>query len=122
MRAPFHDPLIIPLEGEYLGLSTDLRIAGVMARTSPDLVNWSEPFPLLPETPAPLPAASPAGDPDPSSAAIPRTAATGQPFKGLSGPIARLPLFLKQFLQFIRCQGFDINFVVNFNHCVSSDR
>ena len=34
---------------------------------------------LLPETPAPLPAASPAGDPDPSSAAIPRTAATGQP-------------------------------------------
>ena len=52
MRAPFHDPLIVPLEGEYLGLSTDLRIAGVMARTSPDLVNWSEPFPLLPETPA----------------------------------------------------------------------
>ena len=51
MRAPFHDPLIIPLEGEYLGLSTDLRIAGVMARTSPDLENWSEPFPLLPETP-----------------------------------------------------------------------
>ena len=51
MRAPFHDPLIIPLEGEYLGLSTDLRIAGVMARTSPDLVNWSEPFPLLPQTP-----------------------------------------------------------------------
>jgi len=51
MRAPFHDPLIIPLEGEYLGLSTDLRIPGVMTRTSPDLVNWSEPFPLLPETP-----------------------------------------------------------------------
>ena len=52
MRAPFHDPLIIPLEGEYLGLSTDLRIPGVMTRTSPDLVNWSEPFPLLPETPS----------------------------------------------------------------------
>lgn len=51
MRAPFHDPLIIPLEGEYLGLSTDLRMAGVMTRTSADLVNWSEPFPLLPETP-----------------------------------------------------------------------
>ncbi|MBQ2929820.1 MAG: arabinan endo-1,5-alpha-L-arabinosidase [Clostridia bacterium] len=51
MRAPFHDPLIIPLEGEYLGLSTDLRIPGVMTRTSPDLINWSEPFPLLPETP-----------------------------------------------------------------------
>ena len=51
MRAPFHDPLIIPLAGEYLGLSTDLRIAGVMARTSPDLENWSEPFPLLQETP-----------------------------------------------------------------------
>ena len=51
MRAPFHDPLIIPLEGEYLGLSTDLRIPGVMTRTSPDLANWSEPFPLLPETP-----------------------------------------------------------------------
>lgn len=51
MRAPFHDPLIIPLEGEYLGLSTDLRMAGVMTRTSADLVNWSEPFPLLRETP-----------------------------------------------------------------------
>lgn len=51
MRAPFHDPLIIPLEGEYLGLSTDLRIPGVMTRISPDLINWSEPFPLLPETP-----------------------------------------------------------------------
>ena len=51
MRAPFHDPLIIPLEGEYLGLSTDLRIPGVMTRTSADLVNWSEPFPLLPQTP-----------------------------------------------------------------------
>ena len=51
MRAPFHDPLIIPLDGEYLGLSTDLRIPGVMTRTSPDLVNWSEPFPLLTETP-----------------------------------------------------------------------
>ncbi len=51
MRAPFHDPLIIPLEGEYLGLSTDLRIPGVMTRTSTDLVNWSEPFPLLQQTP-----------------------------------------------------------------------
>ena len=51
MRAPFHDPTIIPLDGEYLGISTDLRIAGVMARTSPDLLTWSEPFPLLPETP-----------------------------------------------------------------------
>ena len=51
MRAPFHDPLIIPLEGEYLGLSTDLRMAGVMTRTSPDLEHWSEPFPLLPQTP-----------------------------------------------------------------------
>ena len=51
MRAPFHDPLIIPLEGEYLGLSTDLRIPGVMTRTSPDLENWSDPFPLLPQTP-----------------------------------------------------------------------
>ena len=52
MRAPFHDPLIIPLEGEYLGLSTDLRFSGVMTRTSPDLVTWSEPFPLLPEPPS----------------------------------------------------------------------
>ncbi len=51
MPAPFHDPLIIPLEGEYLGLSTDLRIPGVMSRTSADLENWSEPFPLLPQTP-----------------------------------------------------------------------
>lgn len=51
MRTPFHDPLILPLENEYLGLSTDLRIAGVTARTSPNLVDWSEPFPLLPETP-----------------------------------------------------------------------
>ncbi len=51
MRAPFHDPLIIPLEGEYLGLSTDLRFSGVMTRTSTDLENWSEPFALLPETP-----------------------------------------------------------------------
>ena len=51
MRAPFHDPLIIPLEGEYLGLSTDLQIGGVTARTSPDLENWSAPFPLLPQTP-----------------------------------------------------------------------
>ncbi len=51
MRAPFHDPLIIPLGDEYLGLSTDLRFSGVMARTSADLENWSEPFALLPETP-----------------------------------------------------------------------
>ncbi len=51
MRPPFHDPLILPLEGEYLGLSTDLRIPGVMTRTSPDLTTWSEPFPLLTETP-----------------------------------------------------------------------
>jgi len=51
MRVPFHDPLIIPLEGEYLGLSTDLRFSGVMSRTSPDLEGWSEPFALLPQTP-----------------------------------------------------------------------
>ena len=51
MNAHFHDPLIIPLDGEYLGLSTDLRIPGVMTRTSTDLENWSEPFPLLPQTP-----------------------------------------------------------------------
>lgn len=31
MRAPFHAPLIIPLDGEYLGLSTDLRFAGKVA-------------------------------------------------------------------------------------------
>ena len=52
MNAPFHDPLLIALENEYLGLSTDLRVKGVMARTSTDLLNWSEPFSLLKETPA----------------------------------------------------------------------
>ncbi len=52
MRTQFHDPLIIPLpDGSYLGLSTDLQIAGVSARTSPDCLTWSEPFPLLRETP-----------------------------------------------------------------------
>lgn len=52
MNAPFHDPLVIALENEYLGLSTDLRMKGVMARTTRDLMNWSEPFSLLKETPA----------------------------------------------------------------------
>ena len=47
----FHDPLIIPLDGQWLGLSTDLQIAGVQARLSSDLLAWSEPFPLLRETP-----------------------------------------------------------------------
>ena len=47
----FHDPLIIPLEGEWLGLSTDLKTPGVQARLSPDLLTWSETFPLLHETP-----------------------------------------------------------------------
>ena len=51
MFATFHDPLIIPLEGEYLGLSTDLGHRHVTARTSADLKNWSAPFSLLPETP-----------------------------------------------------------------------
>jgi len=51
MRTAFHDPLIVPLEGEYLGLSTDLKISGVSARLSKDLLEWSEPFPLLKETP-----------------------------------------------------------------------
>ncbi len=52
MRTPFHDPLIVPMDdGTYLGLSTDLRISGVTARTSPDCIHWSEPFPLLRETP-----------------------------------------------------------------------
>ena len=51
MRTPFHDPLIVPIEGEYLGLSTDLAISGVSARLSKDLLTWSEPFPLLKETP-----------------------------------------------------------------------
>ncbi len=53
MRTPFHDPLIVPLEnGTYLGLSTDLRISGVTACTSGDLLTWSDPFPLLTDTPA----------------------------------------------------------------------
>lgn len=47
----FHDPLIIPLADGWLGLSTDLRIAGVQARRSTDLLTWGEPFPLLHETP-----------------------------------------------------------------------
>ncbi len=51
MDAAFHDPLVIALENEYLGLSTDLRIPGVMTRTSTDLLEWSEPFPLLRDTP-----------------------------------------------------------------------
>lgn len=33
------------------GLSTDLQIHGVQARLSSDLLTWSEPFPLLSETP-----------------------------------------------------------------------
>jgi len=52
MFAPFHDPLVIALEDEYLGLSTDLGFHNVTARTSRDLKEWSEPFLLLPETPA----------------------------------------------------------------------
>jgi len=52
MFAPFHDPLVIALEDEYLGLSTDLGFHNVTARTSKDLQEWSGPFPLLPETPA----------------------------------------------------------------------
>ncbi len=51
MHAPFHDPLIIPLEEEYLCLTTDLGCPGVMTRVSPDLVHWSEPFALFEETP-----------------------------------------------------------------------
>ena len=58
MYIPFHDPLIIPLEGEYLSLSTDMprenksaRATGVSARTSTDLLHWSESFPLLSATP-----------------------------------------------------------------------
>lgn len=48
----FHDPLIVPLEdGRYLGLSTDLEVAGVQARYSRDLMTWEEPFTLLKETP-----------------------------------------------------------------------
>ncbi len=50
--AAFHDPLIVALEdGRYLGLSTDLDVAGVQARYSNDLLNWGEPFTLLKETP-----------------------------------------------------------------------
>lgn len=52
MHTAFHDPLVIALKDEYLGLSTDLMVPGVMARTSKDLLNWSEPFALLRETPA----------------------------------------------------------------------
>ena len=51
MFAPFHDPLVIALENEYLGLSTDLGFHNVTARTSADLREWSAPFSLLPETP-----------------------------------------------------------------------
>lgn len=52
MFAIYHDPLVIALAEEYLGLSTDLGHHNVTARTSKDLKNWSEPFSLLPETPA----------------------------------------------------------------------
>ena len=52
MFALFHDPLVIALEKGYLGLSTDLRFRNVTARTSDNLTDWSEPFSLLPETPA----------------------------------------------------------------------
>lgn len=48
----FHDPLIISLDGQWLGLSTDLRVPGVQARLTSDLQNWGHPFPLLEETPA----------------------------------------------------------------------
>lgn len=51
MFAPFHDPLVIALESEYLGLSTDLGHRQVTARVSADLKEWSEPFSLLAETP-----------------------------------------------------------------------
>ena len=51
MFAPFHDPLVIALENEYLGLSTDLGFHNVTARTSADLREWSAPFSLLPDTP-----------------------------------------------------------------------
>lgn len=51
VHTPFHDPLILPLPDGYLGLSIDLRLAGVTARTSAHLSEWSAPFPLLPETP-----------------------------------------------------------------------
>lgn len=48
----FHDPLIVPLDGKFLGLSTDLRVAGVQARLSDDLLSWGAPFPLLGAAPA----------------------------------------------------------------------
>ena len=48
----FHDPLIIPVEGGWLGLSTDLKIKGVQARRSDDLLAWSDPYPLLGQAPA----------------------------------------------------------------------
>lgn len=51
MHTLFHDPLILPLPDGYLGLSIDLGLAGVTARTSAHLSEWSAPFPLLPETP-----------------------------------------------------------------------
>ena len=48
---PFHDPLIIPLEGKFLGLSTDLKVPGVQARLSENLLDWGEAFPLLGKAP-----------------------------------------------------------------------
>lgn len=48
----FHDPLIIPLDGQWLGLSTDLRTAGVQTRLSDDLLTWGKPFALLGDAPA----------------------------------------------------------------------
>ncbi len=51
-RPIFHDPTIVPVEGGYLGLSTDLRHVRVTARMTKDLLTWSEPFSLLPEAPA----------------------------------------------------------------------
>ena len=51
MFAPFHDPLVIALDGEYQGLSTDLGHRLVTARTSTDLKHWSAPFSLLPQVP-----------------------------------------------------------------------
>ena len=50
-NTPFHDPLIVTLEGKYLGLSTDLRVPGVQARLSEDLLDWGEPFALLGKAP-----------------------------------------------------------------------
>lgn len=54
MAAPFHDPLVVPVGDEFLGLSTDLRFQNVTGRLSQDLLTWSEPFSLLAETPAPV--------------------------------------------------------------------